>query len=77
MDQLVLARVRFALDRRFGAASGRYGLDVEVVDAKARLWGATTDERLIAEAVRLVQGVEGVRGVESRIEHIAFTPHGP
>jgi hypothetical protein len=34
--------------------------------------GATTDERLIVEAVRLVHTVNGVTGVESRMNHIAF-----
>jgi hypothetical protein len=39
------------------------------------LTGATTDEKLIVDAVRLLHGVEGVRRVESRITHVAFVPH--
>jgi cytidylate kinase len=75
MDELILARVRFALDRRFGATSGQYGIEASVLGGKVTLTGATTDEQLIVEAVRLLQGVEGVTGVASKIEHIAFTPH--
>jgi hypothetical protein len=36
------------------------------------LTGATSDERVIVEAVRLVHGVEGVAGVESKITYVAF-----
>ena len=75
MDELILARVRFALDRRFGATSSQYGIEASVLGGKVTLTGATTDEQLIVEAVRLLQGVEGVTGVASKIEHIAFTPH--
>ena len=75
MDELILARVRFALDRRFGPPSMQYGFEANVVGGKVILTGATTDEQLIVEAVRLLQGVEGVTGVTSKIEHIAFTPH--
>jgi cytidylate kinase len=75
MDQLILARVRFTLDRRFGATSMRYGFEANVLGGKVILTGATTDEQLIVEAVRLLQGVEGVTGVTSKIEHIAFAPH--
>ncbi len=75
MDELILARVRFALDRRFGATSMRYGFEATVLGGKVVLTGATTDEQLIVEAVRLLQDVEGVTGVTSKIEHIAFAPH--
>ncbi len=75
MDELVSARVRFALDRRFGAMSGQYGIEASVLGGKVTLTGATTDEQMIVEAVRLLQGVEGVTGVTSKIGHIAFTPH--
>lgn len=74
-DELIGARVRFALDRRFGTGSRRYGIEAHVSEGKVMLTGATTDEKLIVEAVRLVRGIEGVDSVESRIEHIAFTPH--
>ncbi len=75
MDELILARVRLALDRRFGAMSSQYGFEPNVVGGKVTLIGATIDEQLIVEAVRLLQGIEGVIGVTSKIEHIAFTPH--
>ncbi|MEX0745644.1 MAG: cytidylate kinase family protein [Phycisphaeraceae bacterium] len=75
MDELILARVRLAMERRFGGKSRRYGFDAHVFGGKVVLTGATTDEKLIVEAVRLLQGVEGVERVESRITHIAFAPH--
>jgi cytidylate kinase len=76
-DELILARVRLAMDRRFGPKSLQYGFDAHVFGGKVILTGATIDERLIVEAVRLVQGIEGVERVESRIAHIAFATHGP
>jgi hypothetical protein len=36
------------------------------------LKGALSDERMIAETVRLMHAVPGVQAVESRIGHIAF-----
>ena len=77
MDELILARVRLALDRRFGSKSLQYGFKADVHDGKVVLTGATTDEHLIVEAVRLLQGVQGVTGVISKIEYVAFTPHEP
>ena len=74
-DELILARVRLALDRRFGTMSSQYGFEANVVGGKVTLIGATIDEHLIVEAVRLLQDVEGVIGVTSKIEHVAFTPH--
>ncbi len=75
IDQLILSRVRAALELRFGATvAGLGSLDATVSDGKVTLLGATSDERLIAQAVRLVHGVEGVKGVESRIAHLAFRP---
>lgn len=76
-DQLVLARVRSAMDQRFGATSLQYGFDAHVEGGRVTLTGATTDEQLIVEVVRLLQGVEGVERVESKIAHIAFAPHAP
>jgi cytidylate kinase len=75
IDQLVETRVRGALDRRFGGSGTAIpGFDATVSSGKVTLSGATSDERLIVEAVRLVQRVEGVKSVESRIAHIAFRP---
>lgn len=75
MDELVLARVRFALERHFGAKSLQYDFAAHASGGKVVLTGATTDEQLIVDAVRLLQGVEGVTCVESKIAHVAFVPH--
>jgi osmotically-inducible protein OsmY len=48
---------------------------VHVFSGKVLLTGATTDEQMIVEAVRLLQGVAGVTGVESKVAHIAFAPN--
>jgi cytidylate kinase len=75
MDQLVLARVRFAMDQRFGPKSLQNGFEVHVFGGKVLLSGATTDDHLIVDAVRLLQGVEGVTGVETKVSYVAFVPH--
>ena len=75
VGELILSRVRSTLDQRFGsrvAALG--GIDATVSAGKVTLTGATTDARLIAEAVRLVHSVEGVTGVQSQIAHLEFRP---
>jgi len=72
MDDLILSRVRAAIDQRFGSGLG--GIDATVSAGKVTLMGATSDERMIVEAVRVVQRVEGVTGVESQIRIIAFQP---
>ncbi len=71
-DELILSKVHSALDRRFGGSSSALGVDAEVSDGKVVLKGALSDQNKIAEAVRLMHGVPGVRGVESRIGLIAF-----
>lgn len=73
MDQVIRSKVYTALDRRFGTTSSALGIDAEVKDGRVILKGALSDERLIAEAVRLMHSVPGVTGVESRIGHIGFT----
>lgn len=75
LDALILSRVRATLDQHYGwgmAALG--GIDATVSSGKVSLTGASSDERMIVEAVRLIQAVEGVKGVESKIAHIAFRP---
>ena len=72
MDQLILSRVRSALDQRFGSGIGLGGIEAAVSSGRVILTGATSDERVIVEAVRLVHGVEGVAGVESKITYVAF-----
>ncbi len=73
-DQTLLARVRHTLEREFGSASLRYGFEVQVSDGTVVLSGASPDGEMIAETVRLIQGVEGVEHVESKVAHIAFIP---
>lgn len=74
-DQLIAARATAALERAYGPQSLHYGFEVEVRDAHVVLSGAATDTNVIADAVRLVRAVEGVRSVESRVEHVGFVPH--
>lgn len=76
MDELILARIRHAMDERFGPDSLQFGFEAHVSAGKVTLTGATTDEKLIVDAVRLLQGVSGVTGVESKITHVSFVPHG-
>lgn len=75
MDQAILFRARAAMDRQFGAKSLQNGLDVHVFSGKVVLTGAMMDQQLIVDAVRLLQGVEGVTTVESKVAHVAFVPH--
>jgi cytidylate kinase len=75
LDELILSRVRAALEARFGSSIAGVGsLDATVSEGKVTLIGATSDERIMVEAIRLVHGVEGVAGVESKITHLAFRP---
>ncbi len=74
MDRLILHRVQVALEQEFGAKSIRNGIEPHVVGRKVLLTGGSTDEDVIAEAVRVVQRVEGVRGVESKVAYVAFQP---
>jgi hypothetical protein len=75
MNLLISARVRSALDRHFGIDTSAL-MKAEVSDGKVVLAGAMADGRDIAEAVRLVRGVEGVTGVESQIVSLGFHPMG-
>jgi cytidylate kinase len=75
MDLVILYRARAAMDQRFGAKSIQNCFDVHVFSGKVLLTGATTDEQMIVDAVRLLQGVEGVTTVESKVAHVAFVPH--
>ncbi len=71
-DQLILSKVHSALDRRFGNSTSALGIAAEVASGQVVLKGALSDERMIAETVRLVHTIPGVQSVESRIGHIAF-----
>lgn len=75
-DRLVLARVNDALDREFGDRNNRFGLMAEIDNGCVIVSGATTDTKLIADALRIVQRVEGVRGIENRMSYVEFVPHG-
>jgi cytidylate kinase len=75
MDELILSRVREALEQRFGAGlSTIAGIDVKVSAGKVTLMGGASDDRMIVEALRITHSVEGVLSVESKIAHIAFVP---
>ena len=71
-DQLILSKVHSALDRRFGSSTTALGIDADVAAGKVVLKGALSDQRMIAETVRLMHTIPGVQAVESRIGHIAF-----
>lgn len=72
MDELILSRVRSTLDRHFHSGLAFGEIQATVSSGVVTLTGATSDERVIVEAVRSAHGVEGVAGVESKIAHIAF-----
>lgn len=76
MDQLVTARVRHSLGKRFGTIGIDVGIEPTVSEGKVTLVGACSDARMVPEVVRMVQRIEGVSSVESRIEHVAFVPMG-
>ena len=69
-DELVGARVRQALDQRFGM----HGIDIDVSNGTVVLTGASTDDKQIVDMIRLANGVEGVTRVESHIERVTFIP---
>ena len=71
-DRLIEARVHSDLGRRFGGNLDAVGIDVKVSNGVVTLSGAMSDERLIADIVRRVHAVEGVRGVESQVQYLAF-----
>ena len=73
-DHIVLARVRDALDRRFGPGINALGIEEHVSKGHVTLTGAMSDERPMVECVRLVRDVTGVVSVESKIAYIAFRP---
>ena len=72
-DQLIEARVRWALGEHLAASLQAVGIDVHVSNGKVTLYGATSDERSIAGMIRRVHDVEGVTGVDSKIQYVAFT----
>src|SRR5262245_36550312 len=74
-DELILSRVRVMLEQRFGASVAGVGsIDATVAAGKVTLTGASSDERMIAEIVRLMHSVDGVVGVESKMIHLSFRP---
>ena len=74
-DRVILARAQQAMDQRFGARSLQNGFEISVFSGKVLLSGGSTDENMIVEAIRLLQEVDGVRGVESKVHHVAFVPN--
>jgi cytidylate kinase len=73
MDQLIMARVTSMLSEHFGASYNVIGIDAQVKNSKVTLSGAISDEHVIADIVRRVRAVDGVSGVESKIQYLAFT----
>ena len=68
LDELILTRVRAALDQRFGSGVDILGgVDATVSAGKVTLTGAARKQQVSADAVRLVQAIEGVTGVENNI----------
>ncbi len=74
LDRTILARAQQAMDQRFGSRSLQNGFEISVFGGKVLLTGGSTDEHMIVEAIRLLQGVDGVQGVESKVHHVAFVP---
>lgn len=72
LDQLILSKVHSTLDRRFGSTSLALGIEADVSGGRVVLKGALSDQRMVAEAVRLMHTIPGVLGVESRIGHLGF-----
>ena len=58
-DQLILSKVHSALDQRFGNSTSALGIAAEVASGQVVLKGALSDERMIAETVRLVHTISG------------------
>jgi cytidylate kinase len=75
MKQLISARIRSGLERRFGNDAGAL-VKTEVKAGQVMLTGQMADANYIAEAVRLVRSVEGVAGVESHIVPIGLQGFG-
>ena len=74
-DQLILSKVHSALDRRLGSSATALGLDAEVEAGKVVLKGALSDQRLIAETVRLMHSISESRpsSAASRTSHLCET----
>lgn len=71
MDELILSRVRFALDQSLRSGVAALGsIAATVSGGKVTLTGAHSEQRLIGETVSLVQRIQGVTGVENRIGRI-------
>ncbi len=75
MDRTILARAQQAMTQRFGSRSLQNGFEISVFSGKVLLTGGSTDEHMIVEAIRLLQDIDGVQGVESKVHHVAFVPH--
>jgi cytidylate kinase len=72
LDTVIAARVRHGLLQWFGSRGGDVGIEPTVSHGKVTLTGACSDAKAIADLVRMVHTIEGVRSVESHIEHLAF-----
>jgi cytidylate kinase len=66
-DKLLEARVRGVLLDHFGFGMGVSGIEVTAAMGKVTLKGAAIHRELIADAEKLVRGMEGVKEVDDRI----------
>jgi cytidylate kinase len=66
-DKLLQTRVRAVLLDHFGFGMGVSGIEVTAEKGKVTLKGAAIHRELIADAEKLVRGVEGVKEVDDRI----------
>jgi cytidylate kinase len=71
-DQLIEARVRWAVDKDVIKNFHALGIGVQVTDGRVTLTGASSDARLIEDIVRRAQTVDGVVAVHSEVLHMAF-----
>lgn len=74
MDILIAARIRHALIQRFEASGHTIGIEPTVAAGAVTLNGACSDASVITEVIRAIYGIDGVKSVESHIEHITFIP---
>lgn len=76
-DRAAEIRTRAVLREHFDAGLRAMGIDIKVQEGVAILSGAASDERVIADLVRRVGAVDGVRRVESRIQYLSFARTTP
>ena len=71
-DRLIESRIRAVLRDVYQTGAAAIGIEPRIEGGKVILTGAMSDEQMITEIVRRVRAVEGVKAVESRIQHLRF-----